>query len=472
MEAPVERQHYNVTLAALTIAGIAYALQQTMVVPALPALQRDLHTSTTWVTWLLTGFLLVSAIATPIFGKLGDQHGKERLLLISMGIFFVGCVLAVFAWNIWSLIGARAIQGVGGAVFPLSFAIIKDEFPEEKVGSAVGIVSAVFAIGGGLGLVLSGLIVDNLSWRWLFVVGAAGVGLATVMIWRFVPESPIKTASRLDVPGAVLLSVGLGSMLLALTEGGNWGWTSGRTGGLFVLSAASLVAWGLVELRVPDPMIDMRMLARRPVLLTNITALVAGYAMFGGFVLIPNLVETPRGLSSAVAGVVHYGFNASSTKAGLYLLPGALAGFLSGPAAGRMGLRWGSKWPASLGMLLAGAGLAWLAVAHDHVWDIVGAMLLIGTGIPFTFAAMAKLIVDSVRPEETGVASGMNTVVRTVGAVIGGQVGAVILSAHPIHGTAVPRESAFTEAFWIAAAAAIISAGVALFVTPWSRNRA
>ena len=165
MEASGTRQHYNITLAALTIAGIAYALQQTMVVPALPALQRDLHTSTTWVTWLLTGFLLVSAVATPILGKLGDQHGKERLLLISMGVFFVGCVLAIFAWNIWTLIGARAIQGVGGAVFPLSFAIIKDEFPEEKVGSAVGIVSAVFAIGGGLGLVLSGVIVDNLSWR-------------------------------------------------------------------------------------------------------------------------------------------------------------------------------------------------------------------------------------------------------------------------------------------------------------------
>jgi EmrB/QacA subfamily drug resistance transporter len=470
MEAPSTRQHYNITLAALTIAGIAYALQQTMVVPALPALQRDFHTSTTWVTWLLTGFLLVSAVATPLLGKLGDQHGKERLLLISMAIFFVGCVLAVFAWNIWSLIGARAIQGIGGAVFPLAFAIIKDEFPEDKVGSAVGIVSAVFAIGGGLGLVLSGLIVDNLSWRWLFIVGAAGVGVATVMIWRYVPESPIKTESRVDFPGAVLLSVGLGSLLLALSEGGNWGWTSGRTGGLFLLSVAALVGWGVVELHVPEPMLDMRMLARRPVLLTNLTALVAGYAMFGGFVLIPNFVETPRGLSHSVAGLVHYGFGASSTKAGLYLLPGALAGFLSGPAAGKMGRRWGSKWPAALGMLLAGAGLAWLAVWHSHTWDFIVGMLLIGIGIPFTFAAMAKLIVDNVRPEETGVASGMNTVMRTIGAVIGGQVGAAILSGSSIPGTHVPTESAFTSAFVIAAAAALVSTGVALFVTPWRRR--
>src|SRR5215216_6165748 len=229
-----ERQHHNVTLAALVFAGIAFALQQTMVVPALPALQRDLHTSTTWATWLLTGFLLVSAVATPILGKLGDQYGKERLLLISMIVFLLGCVAAIFAWDIASLIVARGIQGVGGAVFPLSFAIIKDEFPPEKVGSAVGVVSAVFAIGGGLGLVLSGLIVDHLSWRWLFVVGATGVAIAVVMIHRFVPESPIKSPSRLDVPGAILLSSWLVALLLALTEGENWGWASARTLGLLV----------------------------------------------------------------------------------------------------------------------------------------------------------------------------------------------------------------------------------------------
>src|SRR3989441_1294107 len=132
-----ERQHYNVTLAILTLAGIAFALQQTMVIPALPTLQRDLHTTTTWVTWVLTVFLLVAAVATPILGKLGDQYGKERLLVISLAVFFVGCVAAIFAWNIWSLIAFRGVQGLGGAVFPLSFAIINDEFPREKVGTGL-----------------------------------------------------------------------------------------------------------------------------------------------------------------------------------------------------------------------------------------------------------------------------------------------------------------------------------------------
>lgn len=452
------RQHHNVTLAILTVAGIAYALQQTMVVPALPAFQRDLHTSEAWVTWLLTGFLLVSAVATPVLGKLGDQYGKERLLLISLGVFLLGCLLAVGAWNIWSLIVARAIQGAGGAVFPLSFAIIKDEFPAEKVGAAVGVVSSVFAIGGGLGLVLAGVIVDHLAWRWLFVVGAVGVGAALVLVWRFVPESPVKTPSRLDAPGTALLSAALLTLLLALSEGEAWGWRSAGILGLFAAAAAATLVWIRVELRVPEPMIDMRMLARRPVLLTNLTALIGGWAMFGAFVLVPQLLQTPRS--------VGYGFGASATLTGLYLLPSALSGFVGGPLANVIGRRHGSKVPLALGMWIAGAGIVALALWHDRPWQIAVGMLVMGCGLPMTFAAMGKLIVDAVRPTETGVATGMNTVMRTIGGVVGGQLGAAILTAQVIRGTHVPAESAYTTAFWLSAAAAVVAGAIALFVAP------
>jgi MFS family permease len=341
------------------------------------------------------------------------------------------------------------------------------------VGSALGIVSAVFGVGGGLGLALSGVIVDQLSWRWLFVVGAAGVLLAIVMVWRFVPESPIKTPSRLDFVGASLLSLGLVSLLLAMTQGEEWGWDSARVLGLFAASAVLLVVWVLAELHVPEPMLDMRMLARRPVLFTNLTALIAGFSLFGSFVLIPNFVETPRGLAPGLADAVHYGFGATSTKAGLYLLPGALSGFVTGPLAGVLGNRFGSKVPLSLGMLSGSAGIAMLALWHEEPWQIMLGMLVLGAGLPMSFAAMATLIVDAVRPQETGVASGMNTVMRTIGGVIGGQLGAAILSAATIAGTNIPREDAYVTAFWISAVAALIAAVVALFVTPWrSRSRA
>ena len=237
--------------------------------------------------------------------------------MLSLGVFFVGCVASIFAWNVWSLIVFRSLQGVGGAVFPLAFAIIKDEFPAERVGSAMGLVSSVFAVGGGLGLVLSGLIVDHASWRLLFIVGSIAVGAAALLVWRFVPESPIRTPSRVDVLGVLLLSGGLIALLLALTEGESWGWGSGRTIGLLAAAAALLVAWVGHERRTAQPMVDVRMLANRTVLFTNLTAIAAGYAMLGAFVLLPNFVQMPGDLPDEVARLVDYGFDASSTKAGL-----------------------------------------------------------------------------------------------------------------------------------------------------------
>jgi EmrB/QacA subfamily drug resistance transporter len=464
------RRHYNVTLAVLTFAGIAFALQQTMIVPALPVLQREFDTSAAWAAWLLTGFLLSASVATPLLGKLGDQHGKERMLVIALSIFLAGSIGAIFAWHIGALIACRIVQGCGAAVFPLSFSIIKDEFPPEKVATGIGVVSAVFGVGGGLGLALSGILIDNLGWRWLFVVGALGVATAVVLVALFVPESPIKTPSRLDLPGALLLSGGLLSLLLALTEGESWGWLSGRILGLFALAAVLLLTWGVVELRVPEPLVDMRMLANRPVLFANLTGLIAGFALFGSFVLVPSLLQLPRDLPADIAQLADYGFGASATKTGLYLLPAAVTGFFTGPLSGVLGKRWGSKWPLAIGMALGGLGLVILAEWHAESWQIVAGMLVLGAGLPMTFAAMANIIVESVRPTETGVATGMNTVMRTVGGVIGGQVGAAILTAKTIGDTSVPAESAFTTAFWISAAASAVAVFVALLITPVTRR--
>jgi EmrB/QacA subfamily drug resistance transporter len=463
---PAARQHYNVTLGVLVIAGIAFALQQTLVIPALPALQRDLDTSTAWATWLLTAFLLSASVLTPLLGKLGDQYGKERLLVISLGIFLLGSIGGIFAPNIGVLIACRVIQGAGGAVFPLSFAIINDEFPAERRGGAIGIVSSVFAIGGSVGLVLSGVIIDYASWRWLFIIGAIGVAVAIILVHLFVPESPVKTPSRLDIPGALLLSGALISLLVALTEGENWGWTSAPILLLFLAAVALGTSWALVELRVPEPMVDMRMLAYRPVLLTNIIALISGFAMLGSFVLIPNFVQAPADLPESVARLVDYGFGASASKTGLYLLPGALMGLVGGPLAGRLGARFGWRLPLVIGMGTAGLGIAAFAVWHDEPWQIVAGNVALGFGIVLAFAAMATIIVSSVRPTETGVATGMNTVMRTIGGVIGGQVGAAILTADTIAGTSVPAESAFVTAFWLSAVAALGAAVMAVFVTP------
>ncbi len=457
--AGARRPRPRTILAALTFAGLSYALQQTMVLPALPVLREDLHTSTTWVTWVFTGFMLVGAVATPILGKLGDQFGKDRLLVIALSVFTVGCVVAIFAWNIWTLIGARAIQGVSGAVFPLAFAIIKDEFPPEKVGTAVGVVSSVFGIGGGLGVVLSGFLVDHLSWRWVFVVGTVVGGGALVVVHRFVPVSPIKTPSRVDVPGALLLSVGLACLLLGLTEGGNWGWSSPGELGLFAGAVAALWAWVVVERRVADPLIDLHMFVHRPVFVTNVTAMIMGFSMFGTYLLIPTLLETPTSVAA-------YGFGASASLTALYLLPSSLTAFGGGPLAGVLGRHHSSKLPLALGLASGAVGTTMLALWHDSGWQILVGMLVWGMGPALSFAAMGKLMVDSVRPGETAVAGATNSVMRMIGGVIGGQAGAAILTADTIAGTRTPAESAYVIAFSVAAGLAAVGAVIALFVTP------
>jgi EmrB/QacA subfamily drug resistance transporter len=469
MESP--RQHYGLTLGILTFAATAYALQQTMVVPALPALQRELDTTTTWVTWVMTGFLLSAAVLTPILGKLGDRFGKERLLVVSLGLFLIGCVGCAAAPNIWVLIAFRIVSGAAGAVFPLSFGIIRDEFPPERTKVGIGLLSAVFGVGGGLGLVLSGVIVDHVSWRWLFVVGAAGVAVAIVFVHRFIPESPVRSTARIDVPGAVLMSIVLVTFLLALSEGSSWGWSSPAILGLFALSALSAVAWIVLELRIDEPLIDMRVLAERSVLLTNVTALISGFAMFGSFVLVPRFVEAPGGLPDGIASQVDYGFGASATTVGLYLLPGSVLMLFAGPLAGLMGRRFGSKWPLSLGMTLTALSSALLATLHDEPWQIVVAMAGLSVGVGFSFAAMAALVTEAVDPTETGIATGINTVMRTVGAVIGAQVGAAILTATTLEGTSVPTEGAYVTAFVLSASAATVAALVAIFVTPGRRRR-
>jgi MFS family permease len=263
----------------------------------------------------------------------------------------------------------------------------------------------------------------------------------------------------------VLLSAGLVTLLLAISEGSSWGWTSAATVGLFVGSAASFALWVLVELRVPEPLIDMHVFAERPVLLTNTTAVLTGFSMFGAFVLVPNLLQ----LSPDVAP---YGLGVSSTATGIYLLPSALAGIVVAPAASVIARRYGAKVPLSLGLAIGAVGIALIAVWHERPWQIGVGMLITGAGVPLAYAAMASLIVHSVRPSETGVAGGINTVMRTVGGVIGGQAGAAILAADTIGRSNVPAESAFTAAFAAAAAAAVLGAVIALWVTPIRRARA
>jgi EmrB/QacA subfamily drug resistance transporter len=438
-----QRQHYGLTLAVLVTGALAYSLSQTLVAPALPAIQHELGSSTTAVTFVLTAYLLSASVATPVVGRLGDIFGKERMLVATLIAFGVGSLVAALSHSIEVLIAGRVIQGIGGAVFPLSFGIIRDEFPRQRVAAGIGLISATFGIGGGVGLVLSGVIVDHLSYEWLFWLGLAVVIPATIATHMFVPESPIKTPSRIDWGGAALLSAGLVALLVAVSEGNGWGWGSARVIGLFAAAAVVLSAWVAFEQRVREPLVDIRMMRERAVFTTNLTALLVGFGMFGSFILIPQFVQTP-----SEAG---FGFDASVTEAGLFLLPSAAIMLVAGPIAGWLGGRVGSKVPLLIGTLVAAGSFVFLAVAHDQPWMIYVGTTMLGLGIGFSFAAMANLIVEAVDQRQTGVATGMNTIMRTIGGAIGGQIAASIVAGHIAGGSGLAEESGFTLAFIMSA---------------------
>ena len=458
------RQHYGITLAVLATAALAYAVSQTMVAPALPAIQRDLHTTTTGVTWVLTVYLLTASIATPVLGRLGDMFGKERVLVVVLVMFAIGSLVAALSHSIGLLVTGRAIQGFAGAVFPLAFGIIRDEFPPERVAQGIGLISATFGIGGGVGLVAAGLIVDHLPYEWIFWIGLIVTVVAIVCTLLFVPESPVKVPSKIDWTGAVLLSGGLGALLLGISEGPRWGWSSGRVLGLFVAAVVALALWVRYELRVPVPLVDMRMMRRRAVWSTNVAGLLVGFGMFGSFILIPQFVQAPPG-----AG---YGFNATVTEAGLILLPATAVMLFAGPIAGWLGGRLGSRLPLLIGTGLAAAAFALIALAHDHQWQLYIGTALMGAGIGFAFAAMANLIVEAVDPTETGVATGMNTIMRTVGGSLGGQISATIVSAHVLAGTHIAKESGYTTAFFLSSGVLVLAFVATLLVPVRARVQA
>jgi EmrB/QacA subfamily drug resistance transporter len=453
------RRHYGVTLALLTVAGISFAVMQTLVVPALPFFQREFDTTASWVTWIATGFLLSSSVLTPILGKLGDAYGKKRMLVISLAIFGLASLAAAGAWNLASLVVCRVLQGAGAAVFPLSFGIIRDEFPPEKIGLGVGTVSSVFGVGGGVGLVLSGVIIEHLTWHWLFLIGAVPVRAATVLLALYVPESPVTHRARPDYVGGLTLSLALGTLLVAISEGSNWGWTSAGVLGLLAASAASFALWAWIENRVPEPLVDLRTFARREMAATNLTTLIMGFSMFSTFILLPNFVQAPLGLPPDLAARVDYGFGASPVEAGLFFVPSSVAMMVAGPLAGALGMRRGNVLPLRIGIGFLALALTLLATVHDEPWTIYAWMVFMGLGLAFSFAALGSLVIDYSDPGETGVASGMNTIMRTVGAALGSQVAAAIISANTIAGTDIPAERGFTLAFTISAVGALLALG-------------
>jgi EmrB/QacA subfamily drug resistance transporter len=461
---PTERvKHPGEVLVVLLLAGVSFALSQTLVIPALPEIAQNVHASPAAASWILSGFLLSASISTPIVGKLGDVYGKGRVLTLVLLLFSLGGIVCALAHSIALLIVGRVIQGVAGGVFPLAFGIIRDTFPPERMATGLGLVSAIIGIGAGIGLPLSGVIADNLGVSWLFWISLIALP-AALAAHRLVPESPASRRIGIDWVGAALLSTALGAVLLGVTEANDWGWGSVRTIGLFAGGAVVFGTWLRVESRVREPLIDLSVLRERAVATTNLTGLLVGFAMFSSFLLIPQFAQAPE--SSG------YGFGYTVTKAGLLLVPAAICQLGAGPLAGALGARIGFRTTLAIGAGLATLAFLSLALEHSHPWQFAVAAALLGSGISFAFASMANLIVAAVPQSEVGVATGINTIMRTVGGAFGAAVATAILTGHTIGGSSLPSESAYTAAFVMSAAGGVLAIAAALLVPTRAAERA
>jgi EmrB/QacA subfamily drug resistance transporter len=435
-------------LLTLALACVAFSLSQTLVVPALPSLAEEFDASVSTVSWVLTGFLVSASIATPIVGKLGDLFGKGRVLTAVLVLFSAGAVINALAGSIHVVIAGRLLQGVAGGVFPLAFGVVRDTFPREHIPGGLAMISAIFGIGGGIGLPLSGVIVDHVDLQWLFWINLIALP-AAFAAHRLIPPSPPVANAKVDWTGALVLSGALAGILLGVSQGSEWGWGSPANVGAIAGGLVLVGVFIVVEGRVDQPLIDLHVLRRRSVAATNLTGFMVGAAMFSSFLIMPQFAQSPESTG--------YGFGFTVTEAGLLLMPTALAQLLAGPPATRIAARIGFRALLSLGAVCITASFLINTFAHAHPWELVAGGVLLGAGITFAFAAMANLIVDAVAQSEVGIATGINTVMRTVGGSFGAATATAILAASELEALPLPAEGAYTAAFALSSGAGVLA---------------
>jgi len=447
-----------VVIAVACYCGIVVALTQTMIIPLVPVLPRILHSSAADASWAITATLLAAAVMMPISGRLGDMFGKRLMLLLSLVALVVGSLLCALFDSLGVVVAGRALQGLSMGAIALGISIMRDELPPARVGSAVAQVSATLGVGGAVGLPIAAVIAEKGSWHALFWVAAALAALGVAAVAILVPESPVRTPARFDVLGAIGLAAGLLALLVAITKGGDWGWGDRWTLGLLGASAVVFVVWGIWELTVAAPLVDLRVSARPQVLFTNISSVAVGFAMYGMSLIPMQLLMAP-----AATG---YGMGRTMIQAGLLLAPSGFVMYLFSSVGARLSAARGPRTSLATGIVVIGLGYVSALFLRDEPWEITLATVFIGAGIGVAYAAMPALIMGAVPITETAAANGLNALMRSMGTSLSSAVVSVVLAHEVVHlGPAVlPSAHGFTVALLVSAGAAVVALGFALAI--------
>ncbi|MEV0777094.1 MFS transporter [Streptomyces sp. NPDC050433] len=459
MDAPQLASRSGGVVATLALAGTTAAIMQTLVTPLIADLPKILNTSASNATWVITTTLLVAAVCVPVVGRLGDLIGKRRMLLICSVPLILGSVVCALSSSVIPMIIGRGLQGMGMGMVPLGIALLRDVVPTEKLSSSIALVSASMGIGGGLGLPIAAAVAQYANWRVLFWGSAVLATIIAALIWFLIPSVPASAkGQRFDAPGALTLGAGLVSLLLAISKGADWGWSSGTTLGLFAAAVVLLVGWGAWELRTTDPLVDLRTTARPRVLLTNIASIFVGFAMYSSMLVMPQLLQFPEATG--------YGLGESILASGLWMAPGGIMMMIVSPLGGRLTNAHGPKLTLLSGVLVIAAGYGLSIALMGSAWGIMLAIMVINSGVGLAYGSMPALIMSSVPLSETAAANSFNTLMRSLGTSIGAAVIGLVLSqmTTDFGGFAITSESGFRTGLLIGCGVALVSAAIAAVI--------
>lgn len=400
-------------VAVLAFAVAVGTLQMTVVVPLLPGLGRQLHASPTTVSWTLTAGLLSGAVSIPLLARLGDMYGRRAVSLVALGLLLAGSALSAVAGTLPLLIVGRVLQGTAAPLLPLAMGLVRQVVPGHRLPGAIGVLSATIGVGSGGGMILAGLLDGN--HRTVFWVLAGLAALSFVLVAVVVREAPARGSGRPDLAGAALVSVWLSCLLLAISKGTDWGWTSPLTLGLFTAAVAVAAVWVATARRTALPLIEIPMLLHRGTVGATVASFLLGFALFAAI--------------TTVSAVAQGALGASVLQVGVYLLPTTMLMLVVSVFAGPLMRRFTASALVAGGSALVTAAALWLAMSRSSGADLYGAATVLGLGIGLGYAALGTMAVEHVEPAKTAAAGGVNALVRVVGSSVAGAVGAAVLSS-------------------------------------------
>jgi len=451
-------------LAVLAPLSIVVMYTEGMLIPSLVKIEEDFGVTASQVSWVLTVYLLTGAVMNPIAGKLGDIYGKKRVLGIIIWIYALGVTLTGFSPNFDFLVFSRAIQGLGLAMFPLAFSLIREEFPPNMVPTAQGIVSAMFGAGTAISLPIGAYISQNFGWQYTYHSVIPFVVLMAILTSTQVRESRYRNPNvKIDYLGAIVLGTSLALMIIGFSEAPSWGWSSPETLAFLIGAGATFSFFIYLEARSPFPLIAVKLLKRRNVLVANLAAIIAGFAIFMGSQTLTYLLEEPNPI----------GYSMDIQATGIALLPTALVQLVTGPIAGKMITRSGAKNVMLLGSLILVpiyVALSFLTLGGSS--EAISTVILFGSlamlGATLLNVSLINILTFSVERQVMGTATSINTVFRLIGGTIGPSVAGAIMGTYqasiveyiPLGGNSIyypimlPSDHAFSLIYLVATALA------------------